>query len=302
MSHSNGHAQAETVGPLFRAGRLADAVAAANAAVRQAPADLAPRVLLAELLLFAGNQERADVVLDAGSAVDPGAAVVIAEFRQLLRADLARRQQRRDGRLPEFLGEPTAALAAILKACVALRAGDPAEAAVLAEQAETLRPPVSGTVDGLAFDDFRDVDDLHAGYFEVLTTTGKYFWIPTERIETMEFDKPKRVRDLYWRRVTMSVRGGPDGVVYLPALYGDDNPGTGDELRLGRATDWIEDQVGPVRGVGQRMFLAGQDFVSIMDVSQITFDARNDRPADQPNDPRNDPPNDPSNDPRAGAA
>ncbi|MEA2736765.1 MAG: type secretion system protein ImpE, partial [Acetobacteraceae bacterium] len=256
----------------FRAGRLAEAVAAANAAVRKAPAELAPRVLLAELLLFAGNPERADVVLDAGSAVDPQAAIVIAEFRQLLRADLARRQQRHDGRVPEFLGEPTAALAAILKAYVALRAGDPAEATALAGHAEALRPRVSGTVDGVRFDDFRDADDLHAGYFEVLTTTGKYFWIPTERVETIQFEAPKRARDLYWRRVTMSVRDGPDGVVYLPVIYGEDGQGDSDELRLGRATDWIDDQVGPVRGVGQRVFLAGEELVSIMDVAEIVFD------------------------------
>ncbi len=273
MSQSNGRAGNETVGPLFEAGRLADAVAAANAAVRQAPADLAPRVLLAELLMFAGNLERADVVLDAGSAIEPQAAVVIAEFRQLLRAELARRQQRRDGRLPEFLGEPTPALAAILRACIAIRTGEPAEAGVLAARAEALRPRVTGTVDGVAFDDFRDADDLHAGYFEVLTTTGKYFWIPTERVETIQFDKPKRARDLYWRRAAMSVRNGPDGVVYLPAIYGDDNAGTSDELRLGRATDWTDDNAGPVRGVGQRMFLAGQDVVSIMDVTELVFDA-----------------------------
>ncbi len=266
--------QHETAGTLFSAGRLADAVAAANAAVRKAPADLAPRVLLAELLLFTGNLERIDVILDAGSVIDPQAAVVIAEFRQLLRADMARRQQRRDGRLPEFLGEPTEALAAILQAGVALRAGDVAETAAATAQAEGLRPHVAGTLDGSAFDDFRDADDLHAGYLEVLTTTGKYFWIPTERIESIQFDKPKRARDLYWRRVTMSVRGGPDGVVYLPVLYGNDDPGLTDDLRLGRATDWIETADGPVRGVGQRMFLVGQDLVSIMDMTDIAFDTQ----------------------------
>ena len=263
----------DTAGALFRAGRLADAVAAAGAAVRKAPADLAPRVLLAELLMFAGNLERADVILDAGSVVDPQAAIVIAEFRQLLRADMARRQLRRDGRLPEFLGEPTEALAAILQAYVAQRAGDAAETAALAAQAEALRPRVTGKVNGTAFDDFRDADDLNAGYFEVLTTTGKYFWIPTERIESISFDKPKRARDLYWRRVNMSVRGGPDGVVYLPAIYGGDDPAISDELRLGRATDWIETADGPVRGIGQRMFLAGQDLVSVMDITEVEFDA-----------------------------
>lgn len=272
MSDSYDKAGEATAGALFRAGRLADAVAAANAAVRKAPADLAPRVLLAELLLFAGNLERADVILDAGTIIDPQAAVVIAEFRQLVRADMARRQLRRDGRLPEFLGEPTEALAATLQAYVAQRAGDPPETAVLAAKAEALRPRVTGTVDGTAFDDFRDADDLHAGYFEVLTTTGKYFWIPAERVESISFEKPKRARDLYWRRVSMSVRGGPDGVVYMPAIYGDDDTGLGDELRLGRATDWIEGPEGPVRGVGQRMFLAGQDLVSVMDMTEIVFD------------------------------
>ncbi len=272
MSDSRGPADQQTAGALFRAGKLADAVAAANAAVRKAPADLAPRVLLAELLLFAGNLERADVILDAGSSVDPQAAVVIAEFRQLVRAEMARRQQRRDGRLPEFLGEPTAALATILQATIALRAGDAAEAAALAQKAEALRPRVTGSIDGKAFDDFRDADDLQAGYFEVLTTTGKYFWIPTERIESINFDKPKRARDLYWRRVNMSVRSGPDGVVYLPALYGDDDPGLSDELRLGQATDWIEVSQALVRGAGQRMFLVGDDTVSAMDMTEITFD------------------------------
>jgi type VI secretion system protein ImpE len=273
MSDSREPADQHTAGALFRAGKLADAVAAANVAVRKAPSDLAPRVLLAELLLFAGNLERADVILDAGSSVDPQAAVVIAEFRQLVRAEMARRQQRRDGRLPEFLGEPTATLATILQATIALRAGDAAEAAALAQKAETLRPRVTGSVDGKAFDDFRDADDLQAGYFEVLTTTGKYFWIPTERIESINFDKPKRARDLYWRRVNMSVRSGPDGVVYLPALYGDDDPGLSDELRLGQATDWIKISEALVRGVGQRMFLVGNDTVPAMDMTEITFDA-----------------------------
>ena len=272
MSDSREPADQQTAGALFRAGKLADAVAAANAAVRKAPADLAPRVLLAELLLFAGNLERADVILDAGSSVDPQAAVVIAEFRQLVRAEMARRQQRRDGRLPEFLGEPTATLATILQATIALRAGDTAEAGALAAKAETLRPRVTGSIDGKAFDDFRDADDLQAGYFEVLTTTGKYFWIPTERIESINFDKPKRARDLYWRRVNMSVRSGPDGVVYLPALYGDDDPGLSDELRLGQATDWIEVSEALVRGAGQRMFLVGDDTISAMDMTEITFD------------------------------
>lgn len=260
----------DTAGALFRAGRLAEAVDAANQAVRRAPTDLAARVLLAELLVFAGNLERADVLLDAASQMEPEAAVVVAEFRQLLRADMARRQLRRDGRVPEFLGEPTDQQRLQLAALVALRAGDLAGAARLAGEAETARPRVTGFAGDAAIDDFRDADDLAAGSFEVLTTTGKFYWIPTERVVSIEFHPPKRARDLMWRRATMSVRAGPDGDVYLPAIYGSEDASLADALKLGRETDWVEDG-GPVRGVGQRLFLAGEEAIGIMDLTTLEF-------------------------------
>jgi type VI secretion system protein ImpE len=277
----------QTAGGLFRAGNLAAAISAANAEVRRSPADLRSRVLLAELLVFAGNIERADTILDAASQTDPSAAVVIAEFRQLLRADLARRQFSREGRVPEFLDEPTPALRAALAAQVAQRGGNLAEAAARAAEAEALRPRVPGTLDqaggeqvggeqaggGIAFDDFRDLDDRYAAFIEVLTTTGKYFWVPTERIGSIRFHAPKRPRDLAWRRATISVNRGPDGEVYIPAIYDSADPDLPDRYRLGRGTDWAGEEAGLVRGTGQRVFLAGDDAYPIMEIAELRFAA-----------------------------
>ena len=134
----------QTPAALLRAGKLDEAVAAAQAALRKAPTDLNARVLLAELLAFTGNLERADVILDAASAIDPTTAVVVAEFRQLVRADMARRQLFRDGRVPEFLSDPTETQRLQLAALVALRAGDTADAARQAEAAEAARPRAPG--------------------------------------------------------------------------------------------------------------------------------------------------------------
>jgi len=53
----------------------------------------------------------------------------------------------------------------------------------------------SGETPSGPFDDLRDADDIMGGTFEVLTTTGKYFWIPMERIVTATFHPPKRPRD-----------------------------------------------------------------------------------------------------------
>ena len=72
-------------------------------------------------------------------------------------------------------------------------------------QAEETRPKVRGVCDGKPFDDFRDLDDLTAAVFEVLTSTGKYYWIPVERVELIELRPVERVRDLLWRRARMVV-------------------------------------------------------------------------------------------------
>ena len=260
----------QTAATLFRAGKLDDAVAAAQAALRKAPTDLNARVLLGELLAFSGNLERADVVLDAASAIDPSTALVVAEFRQLIRADMARRQLFHDGRVPEFLSDPTETQRLQLAALVALRAGDLAEAAKQAGAAEAVRPRAAGQHGDTAFDDWRDADDLLAGSFEVLTTTGKYFWIPTERVLTLEFHAPKRPRDLLWRRASMSVDQGPDGDVYLPVVYATDETMT-DPQRLGHETDWREAPDTPVRGIGQRLFMVGEEALGIMDLGNIRF-------------------------------
>jgi len=270
-----GTADPSEAGRLFREGNLADALTAANAAVRRAPTDIGARVLLAELLAFSGNIDRADVVLDACADLDPTAAIVVAEFRQLLRGELARRQLFSDGRVPEFLGEPTVAQRSSLAAIVALRNGDLPEAAKLAGQAEEARVHPAGTAGGTAFNDMRDADDLLASCFEVITTTGKYFWIPPERVLLLEFHKAKRPRDLFWRRATMQVADGPDGEVYLPALY---PPTTGtaaamtDALRLGRATDWHQaGDGGPTLGLGAVTILVGEEALNWLEMDKVNF-------------------------------
>ena len=161
----------------------------------------------------------------------------------------------REGRVPEFLGEPTETQRLQLAALVALRAGDLAEAAQQAAAAEAVRPHTPGQHNGTPFDDLRDVDDLRAGSVQVLTTTGKYYWIPTERLISVTIHAPKRPRDLLWRRASMSVDQGPDGDVYIPAVYaGDDtvtaislfNNFAGAEEANKRALAWIEQELSPL--------------------------------------------------------
>jgi type VI secretion system protein ImpE len=257
------------IGQSFRAGALDAAVTAATQAVRKAPADAGSRILLAEMLVFAGNLQRADVVLDAAAAADPSASVVLAEFRQLLRAEMARRQFWLDGRMPEVLGTPGESERTMLSAILDWRSGDLDAAAQKADQAEALRPKLPVRIGDTTHADFRDADDLSAGMREVLTTTGKFYWLPFSRVETISFHPPQRPRDLAWRRAHVSVVDGPDGDVYLPVLYVEREPAGSDALRLGRTTEWSD--AAPVRGSGQRVFLAGEEGLGIMDLTELNF-------------------------------
>ncbi len=256
---------------LYREGRLSEAVSAAIEEVKRHPADTGRRGFLCELLCFAGQWERADRQLDTLGQQDPQAMMGVALFRQLIRGEQARQQFHDEGRLPELLDNSDPRLQLHLRASICLRDGLGGEAVELLAEAEAQRPTLGGVADGQPFDDFRDLDDLNSSFFEVLTTTGRYYWIPMERVESVEFRKPERPRDLLWRRAHMVVCGGPDGEVFLPVVYPGSAADDDQRLRLGRLTDWCGGDDAPVRGYGQRAFLVGDEDRSILSLEEIAF-------------------------------
>jgi len=262
---------------LYREGNLSGAITALTDAVKKQPTDEVSRALLAEMLFFEGKFDRADTQLNAISNLHPEKAVTIALWRQLVRGAVARDQLFAEGRVPEFLSPPGEHVQLLLRAMVAMRDGNADEAVSLLAQVEEMRPPVSGRMDGTSFTDMRDLDDMFAPVMEVFTSTGKYYWVPLETIEIVTFDAPARPSDLCWRQASMTVRGGADGIVYVPAIYpalpGEDTREDG--LKLGRATDWVEAPEGVYRGRGQRCFLIGDDDVPIMNLTTLEFHGPN---------------------------
>ncbi|HSW03541.1 type VI secretion system accessory protein TagJ [Aquabacterium sp.] len=265
-----------TAGDALRAGDIAGALAAATAAVKAAPTDADARWLMAEVLLLTGEAERADRMLDAAALHEPNPAVL--EFRKLLRAEVLRMQVLRDGRAPKYQGDDaTPAQQAALRARMLLRLGDAAGANEAAAEIEALRTPAPGRLEAadgssVPFDDLRDADDLFAAEFEVLTTAGDHLLVPVSRVRSLEFDAPRRTRDLVWRRCAIDLKDGTEGVVYLPALYLGAAPETDHALLLGRVTEWTDPADGPVRGRGQRMLLVGEEVVPFTSLKTVVFD------------------------------
>ncbi|MCA9197995.1 MAG: hypothetical protein KDA87_10670 [Planctomycetales bacterium] len=256
----------------YQAGQLREAISAAINEVKASPTDTAKRFQLCELCCFAGDWERADRQLDTIMQQTTDAVMQITLVRQLIRAELARTEFLLQGRLPEFVADVTPHLRLHLDASIAIREGNAAEAAKLLEQAEQQRTQLTGTLNGKSFDDFRDLDDLISPFFEVFTSNGKYFLLPIEQVESITFRPPKRPMDLIWRSITVSVANGPDGEVYMPAIYPQTHVSGDNQLMLGRGTDWTDGDASPVRGIGLRMFLAGDQDVSVMNCQEIHFD------------------------------
>lgn len=258
---------------LYTAGRLREAIEASNAEVKAKPADIDARGFLAELLSLDGNLERADVQLQTIGNQSPELAPMLALHRQLIRAETSRQEFYREGHVPEFLGQPSEHLQLYLQASIAAREGDPGSAGDLLVRAEEERPRVAGTLDGAPFADLRDLDDLGAAVFEVLTSTGKFYWIPVDRVRSVEFKAPGRPIDLLWRPAEMVVEDGPDGTVFLPTIYAPLTDEVDEQMRIGRATDWTGEEGVLMRGRGLRTYLVGEEAKTILELGELEFAA-----------------------------
>ncbi|MEM6672374.1 MAG: type VI secretion system accessory protein TagJ [Planctomycetota bacterium] len=259
---------------LFNQGELDDAIDAAVAEVKAKPSDVDVRATLADLLCFARDFERADRQLDSIGKLSPGSAHVVSLFRQLVRAETWREDFFLRGRTPEFLSQPDDAVTLQMRASIALREGENGEASELLAAAEEARRPAPCAADDRTFEDIRDCDDLIAGVLELLTSTGKYFWVPFHAVKEIELRPVERPLDRLWRRARVEVEDGPDGEVYLPSIYAPLPADAPDPVRLGRVTEFTESD--PIRGIGRRMFLLGEEGVSLDDLPTLRFEGASD--------------------------
>ena len=259
---------------LYSAGRLSEAIAAQTEEVKKSPTDADRRSFLAELLCVAGELDRADAQLDALGKFATGASPGLPLMRQLVRAERARFEFHQQGRVPEMLVKPSEAVQLALRASIAIRGGDLPEAARLLEQSEAARPKVQGKCNGKRFEELRDLDDLNAGVLEVLTSTGKYYWVPLENVTSLEMERPARPMDLLWRPAALTVRDGPEGRVFIPSIYASHGVEHDELARLGRRTDWVGGEGEPVRGVGLRTLLVGEDALTILEIEALETDAQ----------------------------
>jgi type VI secretion system protein ImpE len=143
--------------------------------------------------------------------------------------------------------------------------------------------PVTGTLNGKPFTTVLDADP-RIGPRPECYAAGAYIWIPFKHIEEIEAQPPKRVRDLIW--IPAIVRTGPSfkamelGEVLLPVLTWDASTDEDDNVKLGRVSEWYENDKGEVCPIGQKMFLVDGEELPILELRKLVFN--------QPEEPASD--------------
>jgi len=228
-----------TAKQLFQAGQLDEAIKALNIEVRDNPTDIQRRTFLFELLCFAGAYDRAEKQLnflaDSSKEAQLGAILYHSALHgEKLRQDLFAKK--------EF-------------------------------PAPVEEKDYSGTINGKPFQWIADADPRIAERLE-LFAAGAYLWIGFEHIESIELEAPKRLRDLLW--IPALVKTGPSfkdqelGEVMIPVLYPDSSKHASDDVRLGRATHWVEQDGVPIP-LGQKTFLVDGEEFALLDVRKLEF-------------------------------
>ncbi len=259
----------QTAAELFQAGRLDDAIFAQTADVKAHPGDPAKRLFLFELLMFAGDFERAEKQLTAVQYNELERDAAVATFKRVLQAENERRAFYAQGRRPRFLAEVPPHVELRLDAVAAIREERYAEATDLVARAHDALPEYQGSLNEQAFTLLCDCDDVFGSVLEVVSGTGAYFWVPLEQVDTLLLAEPKYPRDLLWVQAHLEIKDGASGDVFLPATYPGTWQSADDTLRLGRGTDWVEIAPGLVRGVGSRMFLVNDEAKGLLEFRQL---------------------------------
>ncbi|MCC6420033.1 MAG: SciE type virulence protein [Gemmataceae bacterium] len=256
---------------LFKAGRLQEAIDAQLKEVKASPGDQAKRLFLFELVAFSGDLDRARRQIDAMKFDKVELETATLAYRKLLDSEQLRRRLFTETLKPEFFGEPSAHVHLRLEAINRTREGRPKEAAELLARADAQVPSLRGKLNGKDFASLRDCDDLFSHILEVFAQ-GRYFWVPLDQVESVTAKAPRFPRDLIWLPARLDMSDGAAGEVFLPALYPGSHEQTDDQLKLGRAVDYRQEADGPVRGVGSREFLVGDDVIPLLEWRELVLE------------------------------
>ena len=186
--------------------------------IRNAPADPALRSFLFQVYSITGNWEGAATQLNVLSDLGADHEMFVQVYRRVLQCEVARRAVHAGNIKPVVFGEPSEWVSFMVQALQLLAKGEGAAAAELYARALDQATPSAGTLDGNRFEWIADGDSTLGPLLEVYVD-GNYWWVPFERIQSIQSEGPKFVLDSIWMPVQFTWTNGGIAAGFIPVRY-----------------------------------------------------------------------------------
>lgn len=227
---------------LFRAGKLSEAISALNEALRNDPSNQKQRTFLFELLCFSGDYDRAEKqlnILEKEGSKDSFLGTLL--YKAALNAERTRQEMFERKTYPKQVLNGVSAA-------------------------------VQGKLNGKEFQSLSDADPRIGEKLEVFAA-GDYMWISFQDIAAVHLESPKRLRDLLWAPAKLitgpTFRSRDLGEILLPAISPGSWQHPDDEVKLGRISEWCEDEAGEVAPFGQKSLLVDGEEVPFLEIREL---------------------------------
>jgi len=227
---------------LYREGKLREAIKALGEELRSNPLDAKRRTFLFELLLFAGEFDRAEKQLDLLAGANAEAAAGTLLYRSALHAERTRQAMFANHETPPLV-----------------------EGAVH-----------GGVWNGTAFTEFTDADPRIGANLEVFLA-GSYTWIPVHYLRKLVIEPPANLRDLIWAQARVETsadfRLQELGEVLLPVLCPLSSRHAEEIVHLGRESAWEQDDIHGEIPFGAKTMLIDGVEVPLLNIRSVEWHA-----------------------------
>jgi type VI secretion system protein ImpE len=257
---------------LVAAGKPTEALAQAQAQARARPQDARLRVLLFQLMVVAGQWQRAATQLELCGELDAGALAMVNTYREALKCELVREAVFDGKTTPMVLGEPAEWVALLVQALQVQAGGDARAAQALRERALEQAPATAGTLDGTPFEWICDADSRLGPVLEAVVN-GRYCWVPFAALRRVQIEPPADLRDLVWTPAHLEFPNGGDAVALIPTRYPGSTAWDDERVWMARRTEWQPIGEQQYAGVGQRVFATDAGEQALLDLRCIELGA-----------------------------
>jgi type VI secretion system protein ImpE len=255
---------------LVRAGRLEEALADLQSAVRSKPEDARLRIFLFQVQCLVGKWEKALVQLQVLADLNAETFLLSRVFQPVIQCEMLREKIFAGKRSPIIFGEPMSWVGLLVQANEHLAHGDYQAAQSLREQAFEEAPATAGQVNEQAFEWIADADSRLGPLLEVILE-GRYYWVPFCRIKQIQMEKPNDLRDLVWMPARFQWVNEGEATGHIPVRYAGATGSEDGPLRLARKTAWTEHEGGHYLGRGQRILATDQAEYPLLECRRINL-------------------------------